>query len=101
MAVVIARQKGLKAKSNPALEFNIVELSDFMGWESGPVKRELKLLQWISGIYRFFCQNIYKYLTLTTATLCTSFSFIKRLFHLSLVNLTHSVPSQGNTILNS
>ena len=24
----------------------MVEISDAMGWDSGPVKRELKLLQW-------------------------------------------------------
>ncbi|XP_067651604.1 ATP-dependent DNA helicase Q4-like [Haliotis asinina] len=29
-----------------SVEFPIVEVSDTMGWDSGPVKREVKLLQW-------------------------------------------------------
>ena len=55
VAVAVAKQKGTPrsggygAATSNKLEFNIVELSDSMGWDSGPVKRELKLLEWTSG----------------------------------------------------
>ena len=33
------------SKSN-SVEFPVIDVSDAMGWDSGPVKRELSLLQW-------------------------------------------------------
>lgn len=48
MGVAIARQKleGQKFSNSSFIEFPVVELSDSMGWNSGLVKRELKMLQW-------------------------------------------------------
>ncbi|XP_048253388.1 ATP-dependent DNA helicase Q4-like [Haliotis rufescens] len=48
VAVAIARQKmeGKSFSNANSVEFPIVEVSDTMGWDSGPVKREVKLLQW-------------------------------------------------------
>ena len=51
MAVAIAKMKQEGELSNVTnkLEFNVVELSDLMGWDSSPVKKELKMLEWILG----------------------------------------------------
>jgi ATP-dependent DNA helicase Q4 len=53
VAVAIAKVKqqlgSLESLTNK-LEFNIVELSDMLGWESGPVRKELKLLTWELGM---------------------------------------------------
>ena len=48
MGVAIARQKleGQKFSNSSFIEFPVIELSDSMGWNSGLVKRELKMLQW-------------------------------------------------------
>ena len=48
VAVAIAKQqkKGASFSSSNSVEFPIIEISDVMGSESGPVKRELKMLQW-------------------------------------------------------
>ncbi|XP_064610568.1 ATP-dependent DNA helicase Q4-like [Liolophura sinensis] len=48
VAVTIARLKkdGNFDKKRKDLDFNVTEVADSMGWDSGPVKRELKLLQW-------------------------------------------------------
>ncbi|XP_041376868.1 ATP-dependent DNA helicase Q4-like [Gigantopelta aegis] len=48
VAVAIAKQKmeGETFSYRSSVEFDIIELSDSMGWDSGPVKRELRLLQW-------------------------------------------------------
>jgi len=51
VAVAIAKIKqdgGFENMTNK-IEFNIVELSDLMGWDSSPVKKELKLLEWNLG----------------------------------------------------
>ena len=46
VAVAIAQQRkcGVSHAKSNRLQFNVVEVSDSMGWESGPVKRQLKLL---------------------------------------------------------
>jgi len=51
VAVAIAKMKQEGELSNVTnkLEFNVVELSDLMGWDSSPVKKELKMLEWILG----------------------------------------------------
>ena len=48
VAVAIAKQKmtGETFSTRSDVEFDVIEVSDSMGWDSGPVKRELKLLQW-------------------------------------------------------
>ena len=48
VAVAIAKQKmtGETFSTRSDVEFDVFEVSDSMGWDSGPVKRELKLLQW-------------------------------------------------------
>ncbi|NXF81551.1 RECQ4 helicase, partial [Sclerurus mexicanus] len=40
------RQAGRDVGNSGSVEFDVVELSDSMGWESGLVKRELRRLQW-------------------------------------------------------
>ena len=51
VAVAIAKLKKEGDFENVAnkIEFNVVELSDLLGWDSGPVKKELKLLEWNLG----------------------------------------------------
>ena len=51
MAIAIAKLKrdGEFEKVTSKIEFNVVELSDLMGWDSSPVKKELKLLEWNLG----------------------------------------------------
>ena len=48
VAVAIAKSKkdGKTYSNSNSIEFPVVEISDCMGWDSGPVKRELKLLSW-------------------------------------------------------
>ena len=41
-----ARKEGKNFSNSNQIEFPVVEISDAMGWDSGPVKKELKLLQW-------------------------------------------------------
>lgn len=47
------KKKGASLTHCTKLEFPVIQVSDRMGWESGPVKKELKLLQWnfSQGIY--------------------------------------------------
>lgn len=51
VAVAVARKKlrGERVSTSASLQFPVVEVSDCMGWDSGPVKRELRLLQWSMG----------------------------------------------------
>ena len=51
MAIAIAKMKkdGTFDNVSNKIEFNVVELSDLMGWDSSPVKKELKLLEWNLG----------------------------------------------------
>ena len=51
VAVAIAKlkQEGDFEKVTNKIEFNVVELSDLLGWDSSPVKKELKLLEWNLG----------------------------------------------------
>jgi len=51
IAVAIAkiRQEGGLENVTNKIEFNVVELSDLLGWDSSPVKKELKLLEWNLG----------------------------------------------------
>jgi len=51
LAIALNKQRAASAKKAPSnqIEFNVVELSDTMGWDAGLVKRELKQLSWISG----------------------------------------------------
>ncbi|XP_069114414.1 ATP-dependent DNA helicase Q4-like [Argopecten irradians] len=48
VAVAIARAKknGKTFSDTNSLSFSVIEVSDCMGWSSGPVKRELKTLAW-------------------------------------------------------
>ncbi|KAM9317487.1 ATP-dependent DNA helicase Q4 [Gastrophryne carolinensis] len=50
VAVAMARERlaGIDHTHASSLEFNVVELADSMGWESLPVKRVLRSLQWNS-----------------------------------------------------
>ena len=69
MAVAIAQQRRMGvslAKANK-LEFNVVEVSDSMGWESVPVKRELKMLQWSFGECLLGC--IYELIQIWSSTI--------------------------------
>jgi ATP-dependent DNA helicase Q4 len=52
VAVAKARQRGVSMNHQNELDFNVIEIADCMGWESGPVKRELKMLQWEFGMSR-------------------------------------------------
>ncbi|KAK0048213.1 ATP-dependent DNA helicase Q4, partial [Biomphalaria pfeifferi] len=51
VAVAIAKQKkaGKQFSQCNQVEFNVVDLCDSMGWDSGTVKRELKSLEWDTG----------------------------------------------------
>jgi len=51
VAVAIAKmkQEGEFENVTNKIEFNVVELSDLLGWDSSPVKKELKLLEWNLG----------------------------------------------------
>lgn len=46
MAIAQAKKEGKSFSDKNCIEFSVVEVSDTMGWDSGPVKKELKLLQW-------------------------------------------------------
>lgn len=51
VAVTLARKRmaGERVESCDALEFDVVELADTMGWQLPLVKRGLRQLQWGSG----------------------------------------------------
>jgi len=51
VAVAIAKlkQDGEFTDVTTNIKFNVVELSDLLGWDSSPVKKELKLLEWNLG----------------------------------------------------
>jgi len=51
IAVALAKlkQDGSLEQVTNKTAFNVVELSDLMGWDSSPVKKELKLLEWNLG----------------------------------------------------
>ena len=55
VAVAQARKQGVSLSRANQLDFKVTEVADSMGWESGPVKRELKLLQWQFGGCLFYC----------------------------------------------
>ena len=44
MAIAKSRKEGKNFSSSNSIEFSVVDISDTMGWDSGPVKKELKLL---------------------------------------------------------
>ncbi|XP_060604089.1 ATP-dependent DNA helicase Q4-like [Ruditapes philippinarum] len=46
VAIASARRDGKSFTNTNSIEFNVVDVSDTMGWDSGPVKKEIKLLQW-------------------------------------------------------
>ncbi|XP_006879470.1 PREDICTED: LOW QUALITY PROTEIN: ATP-dependent DNA helicase Q4 [Elephantulus edwardii] len=50
VATCRARQLGKDSGSNGYMEFDMVELADFMGWELGSVQRALQQLQWDQGL---------------------------------------------------
>jgi len=52
VAVAIAKMKQDREFEDVTncIKFNIVELCDLMGWDSSPVKKELKLLEWNHGL---------------------------------------------------
>ncbi|KAK3610308.1 hypothetical protein CHS0354_029774 [Potamilus streckersoni] len=49
VAIATAKREGKSFEKSSTVTFPVVKISDIMGWESGPVKRELKLLQWNFG----------------------------------------------------
>lgn len=49
MALARKRMAGERVESCDALEFDVVELADTMGWQLPLVKRGLRQLQWGSG----------------------------------------------------
>lgn len=52
VAVAKAKKDGINFAGKTDIDFPVVEISDCMGWDSGPVKRELKMLMWnMSGIF--------------------------------------------------
>jgi len=50
VAVAKIKQDGQFENVTNKIEFNLVELCDLMGWDSSPVKKELKLLEWNLGL---------------------------------------------------
>jgi len=52
VAIAIAKMKQERdfADVTNTIKFNVVELCDLMGWDSSPVKKELKLLEWNFGL---------------------------------------------------
>ncbi|XP_052816677.1 ATP-dependent DNA helicase Q4-like isoform X2 [Mya arenaria] len=46
VAIARARRDGTSFTNTNSIEFSVIDVSDMMGWDSGPVKRELKLLLW-------------------------------------------------------
>ena len=62
VAIASARKDGKSFTNANSIEFDVVEVSDTMGWDSGPVKKELKLLQWNfdSGNEHVFTINLRK-----------------------------------------
>ncbi|XP_045192518.2 ATP-dependent DNA helicase Q4-like isoform X2 [Mercenaria mercenaria] len=46
VAIASARKDGKNFSNANSIEFRVVDVSDTMGWDSGPVKKEIKLLQW-------------------------------------------------------
>jgi len=55
VAVAKIKQDGQLENVTNKIEFNIVELCDLMGWDSSPVKKELKLLEWTLGLSASYC----------------------------------------------
>ncbi|KAL3859571.1 hypothetical protein ACJMK2_009787, partial [Sinanodonta woodiana] len=49
VAIATAKREGKSFEKSNSVTFPVVKISDIMGWESGPVKRELKLLEWNLG----------------------------------------------------
>ena len=45
----MVKQSGSLESLTNKLEFNVVELSDMLGWDSGLVRKELKQLAWENG----------------------------------------------------
>ncbi|KAL5020858.1 hypothetical protein ScPMuIL_000013 [Solemya velum] len=46
VAVARAKKEGKTFANTNQIDFNVVDISDSMGWDSGPVKREIKCLAW-------------------------------------------------------
>jgi len=46
VAIAKAKKDGKSFANKASVEFPVVDISDCMGWDSGPVKRELKMLMW-------------------------------------------------------
>ena len=46
VAIAKAKKDGKSFANKSSVEFPVVDISDCMGWDSGPVKRELKMLMW-------------------------------------------------------
>ena len=45
MAIAKQQKRGAEFGKANSIDFHIIDVSDSMGWESGPVKRELKQLE--------------------------------------------------------
>lgn len=60
MAVAIARQRkeGKNFSDCNRVDFNVIDLCDSMGWDSGVVKQELLSLQWESGQFVGFSKSL-------------------------------------------
>lgn len=46
VAIAKAKKEGKTFANTNQIDFNVVDISDSMGWDSGPVKREIKCLPW-------------------------------------------------------
>lgn len=46
VAILVESKKGFKYADSSVLEFNVIEISSAIGWESGIVKYQLKNLEW-------------------------------------------------------
>ena len=72
VAVAIAKQKlrGKNFSTCNSVDFAVVDISDSMGWDSGPVKRELKSLQWTvadGGTCLCVCECVCVFLSLSVS----------------------------------
>nr|XP_006822217.1 PREDICTED: ATP-dependent DNA helicase Q4-like [Saccoglossus kowalevskii] len=45
-AIAFDRRKGISHRNDASIEFPVVEVASSMGWDSWPVKKELRQLQW-------------------------------------------------------
>lgn len=59
MAIAKAKKDGKCFANKTNIEFSVVDISDCMGWDSGPVKRELKMLMWnLNGKFSYKLSSV-------------------------------------------